>query len=241
MDQESLYDNIADAYDQWVSTSDDVLTDAAFAELIDPAPGSRVCAVGCGAGREARYLARRGAVVTGVDLSERLLAIAREREMAAPLGITYLRDDAHTLAGLGDATFEGAVCYMALMDIPDLERALNAIARILIPGGWFVLAITHPCFKPPAYGELVDHVDGSVRRTVGKYFAEGPWDGPGKRTDHLPSRAYHRTLSTYVNTLISSGFTLESLREPMGETGVWREAAQLLYARCRKSAANHKG
>lgn len=230
-----LYDAVADAYDRWVSSSGETLDDPTFASLIGPVAGSRICAVGCGAGREARLLADLGATVTGIDLSDALLAIARDREAATPRGITYRSDDAHTLATLEDASFEGAVSYMALMDIPDLERALDAIARVLVPGGWFVFVITHPCFKPPAYGELVDHVDGSVRRTVGKYFAEGPWDGPGKHTAHLPSRAYHRTVSTYVNTLVATGFRIEALREPPGTTPVWREVAQLLYGRCRES------
>ncbi|MGC4105172.1 MAG: class I SAM-dependent methyltransferase [Thermomicrobiales bacterium] len=235
MHQESLYDDLADRYDRWVSPAGDGLTDPVLTDLIGPVAGARICAVGCGAGREARYLASREASVTGVDLSEPLLALARERETTSPMGIRYLHGNAHTLTGLGDASFDGVVCYMALMDIPDLAKALDSIARILVPGGWFVFAITHPCFKPPAYGELVDHVDGSVRRTVGKYFEEGAWDGPGKNTAHLPARAYHRTLSTYVNTLISAGFAIEALREPMGDTPVWREAAQLLYGRCRKA------
>ena len=235
MDREPLYDAIAEAYDRWASPVGEALADPTFADLIGPVAGNRLCAVGCGAGRETRYLAGLGATVTGIDLSEALLAIAREREREAPLGITYQHDDAHTLVSLPDASFEGAVCYMALMDIPDLERALAAIGRVLVPGGWFAFVITHPCFKPPAYGELVDHVDGSVRRTVGQYFAEGPWSGPGQHTAHLPSRAYHRTLSTYVNALAAAGFAIEALREPQGETPVWREAAQLLYARCRKT------
>lgn len=236
MNQEPLYNGIADAYDRWVSATGEVLADPTFADLLGPVAGNRICAVGCGAGRETRYLAKLGATVTGIDLSDDLLAIAREREASVPLGITYRHDDAHTLGTLDDASFDGAVCYMALMDIPGLALALalGAIARILVPGGWFVFVITHPCFKPPAYGELADHVDGSVRRTVGKYFEEGAWDGPGKNTAHLPARAYHRTLSTYVNTLISAGFAIEALREPPGQTPVWREAAQLLYARCRR-------
>ncbi|MGN6483823.1 MAG: class I SAM-dependent methyltransferase [Thermomicrobiales bacterium] len=236
MDQDPLYNDIAEAYDRWVSAAGEVLADPTLTDLIGPVAGDRICAVGCGAGRETRLLAKLGATVTGIDLSDALLAIAREREASAPLGIAYRHDDAHTLATLDDASFEGAVCYMALMDIPDLALALGAIARVLVPGGWFVFAITHPCFKPPAYGELVDHGEGTVRRVVGKYFEEGAWDGPGKNTVHLPSRAYHRTLSTYVNALTSAGFVIEALREPPGENPVWREAAQLLYARCRKAS-----
>lgn len=234
MPDEALYDNVATNYDQWVSQQGDVLDDSTFAELIDVREGDRICAVACGAGREARFLANLGAKVIGIDLSENLLDIAREREAAYPLGITYLAGDAQDLAVLPGGSFDGVVCYMALMDIPDLERTLTSIARILVPDGWFVFAITHPCFKTPAYGEIVDHVDGSVRRTVGKYFEEGAWEGPGNGTTHLPSRAYHRTLSTYVNALVTAGLPIERMQEPQLDTPVWRQAACLLYARCRK-------
>lgn len=235
MAQESAhYDEIAVNYDRWVSGDSPILADQTFAAMLGDIAGQRVCAVACGAGREARFLATIGATVTGVDLSDRLLNIARAREAEVPLGITYALGNAHDLANLPDGGFDGATCYMALMDIPDLGLALASIARILVPGGWFVLAITHPCFKPPAYGELVDHVSGEVRRTVGKYFEEGAWEGPGKFTDRLPSVAYHRTLSTYVNTLIAAGLMVEAMQEPPLDTPVWREAACVLYMRCRK-------
>jgi SAM-dependent methyltransferase len=170
--------------------------------------------------------------VTGVDISENLLALARRHEHAQPLGITYLQGDAHTLEGLTTDSFDGVVCYMALMDIPDLDSAVRAVARVLRPGGWFVFAITHPCFKTPATGNLIDHTTRSVRRTIGRYFAEGYWDGPGLHRDALPIGAYHRTLSTYVNTLNQAGLTIEQLREPPHpDEPIWQEVPQLLYAR----------
>lgn len=232
MAEVSLYDDVAASYDAWAGAT---LSDHTLDELIETQSGDLLCSVCCGAGRDARYLAARGAVVTGVDLSANLIEIARRREVKDPLGITYQIDNAHDLAGLKDSHFQGALCHMALMDIPDLDRALTSIARILSPDAWFVFSITHPCFKPPAYGEIVDHVDGSVRRTVGKYFEEGAWPGPGARTDYLPQKAYHRTLSTYVNALTKSGLTIELMREPQLQEPVWREAACLLYVKCRKS------
>lgn len=232
---EAAYDRIASNYDQWVSGNGLTLADEVFAELVGVVHGEHVCAVACGAGRETRYLAERGAIVTGVDLSEKLIEIARGREAADPQGIVYLTGNAHNLEGLANRSFDGIVCYMALMDIPRLDLALSSITRVLKSGGWFVFAITHPCFKPPAYGELMDHVDGSVRRTVGRYFDEGLWDGPGKNTCHLPARAYHRTLSTYVNALSAAGLTIQQMREPKLDTPVWREVACLLYVRCQKT------
>lgn len=222
---------MAGEYDAWVGVE---LADPVFEELVGGVAGQEVCAVACGQGREARYLASQGAAVTGVDLSENLLTIAREHEEADPLGITYLQGDAHTLDGLATDSFDGVVCYMALMDIPSLDRALQSIARVLRPGGWFVFAITHPCFKTPATSDLVDHTNNTIRRTVGRYFDEGYWDGPGQIQAALPIGAYHRTLSTYVTELTRAGLVIEQLREPpLDHKPVWQEVPCLLYARCR--------
>jgi 2-polyprenyl-3-methyl-5-hydroxy-6-metoxy-1,4-benzoquinol methylase len=216
-----------------------MLADGTFEELVGAVEGQKVCAVACGQGREARYLASRGAVVTGVELSENLVALARQYEEADPLGISYLQGDAHTLEGL-ESEFDGVVCYMALMDIPDLERAVQSAARVLRPGGWFVFVITHPCFKAPATGDLVDHTNQSVRRTVGRYFDEGYWDGPGLHNDALPVGAYHRTLSTYVAALTRAGLVVDELREPQqfDRQPVWQEVPQLLYVRCHHGAGS---
>jgi ubiquinone/menaquinone biosynthesis C-methylase UbiE len=228
----SRYDEVAGEYDEWVGAGS-ALDDPTFTELVGEVTGQEVCVVACGQGREARYLATQGAAVTGVDLSEKLLEKARQHEATEPLGISYRHGDAQTLEGLADDSFDGVVCYMALMDIPDLGQTLRSMARVLRPGGWFVVSITHPCFKTPATGELVDHVDQSVRRTVGKYFVEGYWDGPGQHRSALPVGAYHRTLSTYVNTLAEAGLVIDRLREPAHDTPVWREVPQLLYVRGR--------
>ena len=112
-----------------------------------------------------------------------------------------------------------------------LEPALRSIARILAPGGWFVASIVHPCYKPPAHGELVDHVDGFTRRITGRYFEEGPYNSV-TRWAILPRVSYHRTLSTYVNTLVAAGLPISRMAEPVGDRPVWKEAAGILYFRC---------
>ena len=236
MDVESTYDDVAAEYDTWVGGGS-ALADPTFEELVGSIDGQEVCSVACGQGREARYLATHGASVTGVDLSKNLVTIARRHEEAEPLGISYLQGDAHTLEGLATESFDGAACYMALMDIPNLDSALQSIARILRPGGWFVFSITHPCFKTPATGDLIDHTNKSVRRTVGRYFTEGYWDGPGLHRRALPIGAYHRMLSTYVDALTRAGLVIDQMREPpLDHQPVWQEVPQLLYVRSHRGA-----
>ncbi|TCN41891.1 methyltransferase family protein [Kribbella orskensis] len=227
----SEYEQLADEYHGTVDPEGAGLEDPTFDGLVGDVRGQRVAAVACGQGRDARRLADLGAEVVGIDASESLLAHARRFEQETPRGIEYVHGDAHDLRRLPDASFDGVVCHMALMDIPELEPALRSIARILVPGGWFVASIVHPCYKPPAHGELVDHVDGFTRRITGRYFEEGPYNSV-TRWAILPRVSYHRTLSTYVNTLVAAGLPLTRMEEPVGDRPVWKEAAGILYFRC---------
>lgn len=231
----SAYEDLADVYHETVDPDGAGLSDPTFDELVGDVRGQRVVAVACGQGRDARRLADLGAAVVGIDASESLLAHARELERQSPRGIEYVHGDAQDLKPLADASFDGVVCYMALMDIPELEPTVRSIARILKPGGWFVASITHPCYKSPAHGELVDHVEGTYRRISGRYFEEGPHNSV-TRWAILPRVAYHRTLSTYVNTLVDAGLPIVRMAEPVGDRPVWKEAAGILYFRCELAA-----
>ena len=91
-------------------------------------------------------------MVDGVDISEKMLRIARRYEQEEPLGIVYLLDDTQTLGRLESAAFDGIVCNMALMDIGDVTACLDSVARILQPEGWFVFSATHPCFPTLSLG-----------------------------------------------------------------------------------------
>ena len=250
----STYDEIAEWYDRWLGTHampDDPYFPAAEA-LMGELAGQRICDLACGQGRVARYLADRGAHVVGVDLSAKLLAIARRHEAAAPRGITYLHADARSLDGLADATFDGVLCFMALMDIADLEPTLRSVARVLRSGGWLVFAILHPCYHTARSGEI-EPPEGALR-TVGAYFDEGYWRSDTRTGPPGKIGAYHRTLSTYVNALADAGLTLERLSEPRAPASlpdapaftsrpVWDEVPAVLVARCRKGrgAATDRG
>lgn len=214
----AAYDEIADQYNETLDPDGSGLRDPRLEELAGDLRGRRVLALACGQGRDARRWADLGATVVGVDISDRLLTYARRFENESPRGIQYVRGDAQDLQAFDDASFDVVICHMALMDIPDLAKALRAVSRVLRPGGRFVASVVHPCYGP--------HLD-----VIDRYGIDGPYrkvDGP----DWLPPYAYHRSLSTYVNTLAASGLSITHMVEPPDETTGEREVPNLLYLRC---------
>lgn len=98
--------------------------------------GKRVLDIGCGGGILAEALAREGAIVTGVDPSEKSLAAAREHAAQSGLSISYQAATAESLASRGmDAAFDLVFAVDVFEHVDDLERTLTAIAAVLAPGG----------------------------------------------------------------------------------------------------------
>lgn len=107
-----------------------------FREVFGGFGGKRALDVGCGGGILAEALAREGAIVTGIDPSERSLAVAREHAAHAGLAITYEGATAESLASRGfTAAFDLVFAVDVLEHVDDLDRTLAAIAAVLAPGG----------------------------------------------------------------------------------------------------------
>lgn len=175
--------------------------------LIGAVAGLDLLDLCCGEGSFARQLASLGASVTGVDLSRNLLDIAASH--SSDVSISYVHDDARSLNSLSNGKFHGVTCLMALMDIPDISGVFQAVRRVVAPGGWFVIVITHPCFESPA-AEWTN--DGG--RITDRYLAEGEWFSrhPGGVRSRVG--AHHRTISSYVSEAFRAGWTLDSMIEP---------------------------
>src|SRR5579884_2727619 len=209
------YDEIAEWYDSFLRENPiyEEIVLPAMLELAGTVADCDVCDIACGQGFVSRALARRGARVTGADISDRLLDLARGYEGSEPLGIHYVHDDAETLRTLPDGRFDLVTCSMALMNFPDLTGAFRAAHRVLRLGCRYVFIITHPCFQTPHSG-WVSTDDGRQVRQITDYFAEGYW--MATRADDVRSRKgeHHRTLSAYLNGLMDTGFALDRILEP---------------------------
>jgi len=147
----------------------------AFLEFAGDLSAKNVLDAGCGEGHNTRIFARRGARMTGVDLSAKMIEFAREEELREPLGIRYECASFSNLATLRAESFDAVVSTMALMDGPDFPGAMREIARVLRPGGSLAYSILHPCFATKGMGWVRDDSGRAIKFTVADYFNDEAW------------------------------------------------------------------
>jgi 2-polyprenyl-3-methyl-5-hydroxy-6-metoxy-1,4-benzoquinol methylase len=208
---EARYDAVADFYATAFNAIDDP-AGAALLDLVGSPAGLRILDLACGHGRITRELARRGADVTGADISAALIGKARQAEREHPLGPRYVHADVSSPgwhASLDTAAFDVVTCHFGLSDIDDLDGALAGASAVLRPRGRFVFAFLHPCF-PGAPG-----ISASWPPSA-RYYDEGRWT-PEAELSALRRQvgAQHRTLSSYLNAFRRHGLWLDELREPV--------------------------
>jgi ubiquinone/menaquinone biosynthesis C-methylase UbiE len=168
----------------------------------------KVLDLGCGFGWFCRWAREQGANhVVGVDVSEKMLA--RAGAASADPAITYTRADMEQLE-LPPKTFDVVYSALALHYVENLSALLSQSYRSLAPGGILVFSVEHPIFTAPSQPRW--SLDAAGRKTwpVDRYLDQGP-----RSTDWLAKSVIkqHRTLGTYINTLIGIGFAISRVEE----------------------------
>lgn len=97
--------------------------------------GKRVLDVGCGGGILSESMAERGADVTGIDMGEAPLSVARLHTLESGIEVDYQRITVEQLADEQAASFDLVVCMEMLEHVPDPASVINACARLAKPGG----------------------------------------------------------------------------------------------------------
>lgn len=140
----TIFNEVATDYDQWYTTKmgrfvDEVETACAF-ELFMPQQDQKILDVGCGTGNFSIKLAEKGAIVTGIDVSDEMLNIARTKTGGLP--ITYKNMDLYQLE-FEDNTFDAVFSMAAFEFVKDPARALSELFRVLKPGGKLMVGTIH--------------------------------------------------------------------------------------------------
>ena len=179
-------------------------------KLLPDFKGKRVLDLGCGYGWHCVYAKEHGAeYVLGVDISEKMLGEARKRSIDS--GIEY-RHTAMEDLGFDSGEFDVVISSLAFHYVKDFEPLVQNIYRWLVLGGSFVFSAEHPVFT--AYGTqdwYYDEKGDIIHFPVDNYYYEGK-----REAVFLGEKVikYHRTLTSYLNVLIKTGFTLKSVVEP---------------------------
>ena len=97
--------------------------------------GKTVVDVGCGGGILAESMARRGATVTGIDLGETPLSVARLHALDSGIQVTYRKISAEALATEIPEQFDVVTCMEMLEHVPDPSSVIKACATLVKPGG----------------------------------------------------------------------------------------------------------
>jgi len=230
----------------------DLYNTPAFLAMLPPVDGLRGLDLGCGEGNNTRLVASHGAMLTALDISPTFVRAAKVLEDEKPLGIRYLIGSGWHLP-FPTATFDFVTSFMCLMDIPEPQKAVQEVSRVLKLGGFFQFSMTHPCFCPPHFGWINDAEGNHIAREVGDYYREGIWidewifySAPKElREKYRKFRTayYHLTLSSWVNLLVDAGLRIERMCEPIASDEVIAEHPDLadckvaplfLQMRCRK-------
>jgi SAM-dependent methyltransferase len=197
------YDQMADVYadDAEVEPMKATYDRPTILAMAGDVGGKRVLDVGCASGVLTRLFVERGASVVGIDLNPRLIERARER--LADRAEFRVADIAQPLP-FEDASFDVVAASLVLHYLASWGPPLREFARILRPGGRFVMSTHHPThdleIAPPgaSYFDTVLMTD--------------TWQVGGRAYD---VRFYHRPISAIVDALADAGFLVERIPEPI--------------------------
>lgn len=213
--KENKYDNekFFEEYSRFPRSVEGLSAAGEWHELKNMLPGfkgKRVLDIGCGFGWHCIYAAEQGAAyVLGTDISEKMLAVAREKTTSH--NVEY-RQIAMEDMDFAPDTFDVVISSLAFHYTPNFGAICRRVGDCLAPGGDFVFSVEHPIFT--AYGSQDWHCDSTGNRShwpVDNYFYEGKRDAVFLGEYMVK---YHKTLTTYLNTLLQTGFAITGIVEP---------------------------
>ncbi|MGI8689223.1 MAG: class I SAM-dependent methyltransferase [Thermomicrobiales bacterium] len=205
------WDEYAAEYAQWTARrqhlrpEDNVIL-VRLLDLLGDVAGRTVLDACCGEGFLARILASRGACVTGIDLSPRLVQMARAKD---PDGvIAYRVGDLSRPVPEFAGHFDAIGSYLALNDVADHRGFATTLATLAKSGTRCVLALNNP-YSSVIRGHIIDYFASGTTAVYGGLSEAG-----------VKVRYYHRTLEEYLDTFLAAGWRLVKLADIPDRAGL---------------------
>lgn len=200
-------------------------------ELLGDIAGRSLVHLQCNAGQDSLSLAQRGAVVTGVDISDTAIAFARQLSEESGIPAEFVRSDLYDWfdrAARSGERFDVAFCsYGTIVWLSDLRRWARGVASILRPGGRFAMVDFHPCAMTfderwrPAYPYgggggvftsepgVSDYVATSGPALAPSGYQEGVRDFQNPHQSH----EFNWGIGELLTALLEAGLSLTAFRE----------------------------
>ena len=214
--------------------------------LVDAQKSDRILDLATGQGFIARAFAKKGSSVTGLDISQELIAIAKNKGEA---GIVYRIESAEDLSAFPNEHFDKAVIVLAIQNIEHVQKVFGETVRVLKKDGSFHIVMNHPAFRiPKRSGWAYDEKEKVQYRRVDQYISESREAidmHPGMK-DSPQTISFHRPLQYYVKALVKVGFVIDRFEEwishkdsdsgprAKAENRARKEIPLFLYMRARK-------
>ena len=172
--------------------------------------GKRVLDLGCGFGLHCIYAAEHGASsVIGIDLSERMLAEAKKKTSFPQ--IQYIQQGIEEYEYPKDS-FDVVISSLAFHYIESFEQICKNVRQCLVSGGDFVFSVEHPIFTAQGMQDWsYDEAGNRLHWPVDRYFDEDQRSSIFLGEEVIK---YHKTLTSYLNTLLKNNFEIMSIVEP---------------------------
>lgn len=182
----------------------------ALQKMLPGFEGKRVLDLGCGFGWHCQYAVEHGAdSVVGIDLSGKMLEEARRRNNSPKIEYKCMAvEDFDFQPG----TFDVVVSSLTFHYLESFDDVCRNVNLCLSKGGTFVFSVEHPVFTAYGSQDWYYDKDGNILHwPVDHYFDEGI-----RKATFLGEKVtkYHKTLTTYINSLIRAGFEITGLIEP---------------------------
>lgn len=170
-------------------------------------PEDEIVEIGCGVGRMTRPLAARGASARAIDVSERMIALAREHNPQLD-NVEWIVGDGTSVAPIADASADACFSHVVFQHIPDPEITLGYVremGRVLRPGGWsgFQISNQPEIHRPPGAWKRARAWLRAQRGRAPRGQAHPAWRGSAVDLDRLAAVASESGLA--VERVVGSG------------------------------------